>query len=195
MIRRALLVAAAAVALILAPSVAMAYNAPGFSSSVSDPTPAIGQPVTVTLRGGAANAGQVIKLVITPKASPRKPDNKSNHSAMTLLNRANAKGVVKFTFKLSAAGAYKVELFNKAGALLSDQTLTVHRGGAHGNGDGDRDGRDNGHGDKSAASAASRLSIAGLHGIGLAASGGALVLPGVGAMLVARRRRSAKAPD
>jgi hypothetical protein len=64
MIRRAILVAAAAVAVILVPSAAMAYNAPGFSSSVSDATPAVGQSVTVIINGGAASANQVITLRI-----------------------------------------------------------------------------------------------------------------------------------
>ena len=184
MIRRAFLATAAAVALILTPSVAMAYNAPGFSSSVSDSTPTIGHPVTVTIRGGVANARQMVKLVITPVAGPRGPHKKAN----VLYKRANANGVVKFTFKLNTLGTYKVEAFNKAGGLLSDQTLTVVRSGGHGNANG------NGRGDKRAASAASQISFAGLDGVGLAAGGGALLIPGAGAMLIAKRRRSAKVP-
>jgi hypothetical protein len=181
MIRRAVLATAAAVALILTPSVAMAYNAPGFSSSVSDSTPTIGHPVTVTIRGGVANARQIVKLVITtPIAGPRGPHKKAN----VLYKRANASGVVKFTFKLNTLGTYKVEAFNKAGGLLSDQTLTVVRSAGHGNG----------NGDKRAASAASQISFAGLDGAGLAAGGGALLIPGAGAMLIAKRRRSAKVP-
>jgi len=184
MIRRAVLATAAAVALILTPSVAMAYNAPGFSSSVSDSTPTIGHPVTVTIRGGVANARQIVKLVITPAAGPRGPHKKAN----VLYKRANASGVVKFTFKLNTLGTYKVEAFNKAGGLLSDQTLTVVRSAGHGNRNG------NGNGDKRAASAASQISFAGLDGAGLAAGGGALLIPGAGAMLIAKRRRSAKVP-
>ena len=184
MIRRAVLATAAAVALILTPSVAMAYNAPGFSSSVSDSTPTIGHPVTVTIRGGVANARQIVKLVITPAAGPRGPHKKAN----VLYKRANASGVVKFTFKLNTLGTYKVEAFNKAGGLLSDQTLTVVRSAGHGNGNG------NGNGDKRAASAASQISFAGLDGVGLAAGGGALLIPGAGAMFFAKRRRSAKVP-
>jgi len=187
MIRRAVLATAAAVALILTPSVAMAYNAPGFSSSVSDSTPTIGHPVTVTIRGGVANARQIVKLVITtPIAGPRGPHKKAN----VLYKRANASGVVKFTFKLNTLGTYKVEAFNKAGGLLSDQTLTVVRSAGHGNGNGNG----NGNGDKRAASAASQISFAGLDGAGLAAGGGALLIPGAGAMLIAKRRRSAKVP-
>ena len=183
MIRRAVLATAAAVALILTPSVAMAYNAPGYSSSVSDSTPTIGHPVTVTVSGGVANARQIIKLVVTPVAGPRKPHTR----ATVLYQRANAKGVARFTFKLKTLGDYKVEAFNKAGGLLSDQTLTVVRSGGHGHGNRD------GHGDKRA-SAVSQISFAGLNGVGLAAGGSALLLPGAGAMFIARRRRSAKVP-
>jgi hypothetical protein len=163
MIRRALLVAAAAVALILAPSVAMAYNAPGFGSSVSDSTPAIGSPTTVTIRGGAANAGQVIKLVITSSASTR-----------SMSKTADASGVAAFTFTLTAAGTYKVEAFNAAGALVSDQVLTVASLAA------------------SAVPSSKQLSSTGFDSMPLAVGGGVLVLVGAGAVVVARRRRSAQ---
>jgi hypothetical protein len=170
MIRRAILVAAAAVALILAPSYAMAYNAPGFSSSVSDSTPAIGAPVTVTVQGGAANAGQVIKLVIT---------NTSTGSASTrsISQTANASGVVFFTFTLTAAGRYTVEAKNAAGALVSDQVLTVASQAA-----------------SASPSPSPQLSHTGFDGMPLALGGGLLVLVGAGAVVVAKRRRSAQLP-
>ena len=163
MIRRIVLVAAAAVAIILTPSVAMAYEAPGFTSSVSDSTPAIGQSVTVTINGGMANAGKMIKLVIT-----------KGDFTMSLNARADANGVAKFTFKLDAAGTYKVSAFNEAGALLSDtQILTVSATG-----------------DITAPPTGDKLSDTGFNGIGLALGGGAFVLAGTGAVVVARRRRS-----
>ena len=170
MIRRILLVAAAAVAVVLVPSVAMAanYNAPGYSSSVSDSTPTVGHPITVTVNGGLANAGKMITLVIT-----------SDNSTMSLTRRANANGVVKFTFKLSAAGTYQVEAKNAAGALVSSQTLSVSSQNA------------------SAFPAAPDKNKGGMHpntgfdGLPLALGGGVLVLAGTGAVVVAKRRRSA----
>jgi len=114
MIRRAILVAAAAVAVILVPSAAMAYDAPGFSSSVSDATPAVGQSVTVVINGGAANANQVITLTI------------AGASTKTLTATANASGAATFTFTLSAAGAYTLTASNASGAVISTQTVTVH---------------------------------------------------------------------
>jgi LPXTG-motif cell wall-anchored protein len=166
MIRRAILVAAAAVALILTPSVAMAYDAPGFSSLVSDSTPSIGAPVTMTIQGGAANAGQVIKLVIT-----------SADSTKSMSKTANASGAAAFTFTLSAAGTYKVEAFNAAGALVSDQVLMVAASPA-----------------ASGGPAGDQLASTGFDGMSLAVGGGVLVLAGAGAVVVARRRRSAQVP-
>jgi hypothetical protein len=162
MIRRAILVAAAAVAVILVPSAAMAYNAPGFSSSVSDATPAVGQSVTVIINGGAANANKVITLTIT------------GANAKTLTTTANASGVATFTFTLSAAGVDTLTATNAAGAVISTQTVTVHAVSA------------------AAAPATGGLAFTGFEGTGLAVGGGLLVLTGAGVVLVARRRKSAQ---
>jgi hypothetical protein len=185
MMRRAFLVAAFAVALILTPSVAMAYNAPGFSSSVSDSTPSIGQPVTVTVNG--AGAGEMIKLVIT-----------SANSTKSMSQKANASGVAAFTFTLSAAGTYKVEAFNAAGALVSDQVLTVAsqaNSGVPPDTSGvpsDTSGVPSGT--SGVPSSGAKLGTTGFDGMPLAVGGGVLVLAGAGAVLVARRRRSAQVP-
>jgi hypothetical protein len=164
MIRRAILVAAAAVAVILVPSVAMAYNAPGFSSSVSDATPAVGQSVTVVINGGAANANQVITLTV------------AGASTKTLTATANASGAATFTFTLSAAGVYTLTATNASGAVISTQTVTVHAVSA------------------AAAPATGGLAFTGFEGTGLAVGGGLLVLTGAGVVLVARRRKSAQVP-
>ena len=98
---------------------------------------------------------------------------------MSLTKRANANGVVKFTFKLSAAGDYQLDAQNAAGALVSRQTLSVasqvaapfppkddnNKGGPHPG--------------------------TGFDGLPLALGGGVLVLAGTGAVVVAKRRRSA----
>lgn len=60
MIRRAVLVAAAAVALVFAPTTAMAatapnYTAPGYTVTVSDSTPRVNHPIKVNLTGGTAH--------------------------------------------------------------------------------------------------------------------------------------------
>ena len=162
MIRRAILVAAAAVAVILVPSAAMAYNAPSFPATVSDTTPAVGQSVTVIIYGGVANANQVITLTIT------------GPSTKTLTATSNAAGVARFTFTLSVAGVYTLTATNASGAVISTQNITVHAA--------------------SAASVAPKLSFTGFEGTGLAVGGGLLVLTGAGAVLVARRRKTAQVP-
>src|SRR5450759_2992563 len=53
MIRRSIMITAAAVALILVPSAAMAYQAPGITFTVSDATPTAGAPFTATVSGAA----------------------------------------------------------------------------------------------------------------------------------------------
>ena len=167
MIRRIVLVAAAAVALVLTPSIAMAYDAPGFSSSVSDSTPAIGASTTLTVRGGMANANKMITLVIAPKAG-------TQGRTQSFTQRANAAGDVTFTFTLNTAGSYTAQAKNAAGALVSDQELTV--GGTTGT---------------TGAPTGDKLSDTGFNGTNLALGGGLLVLVGASAVVVARRRRSA----
>lgn len=111
MIRRSILVTAAAVALILAPSAAMAYDAPGYGSSVSDSTPVAGQSITVTVTG---LPNEMIKLVVT-----------SASGVQTYSKRTNSDGKVTFTFTAGAAGIITVQAFNAAGKMVSDQTITV----------------------------------------------------------------------
>jgi hypothetical protein len=166
MIRRAILVAAAAVAVILVPSAAMAadYEAAGFTSTVSDTTPAVGQSVTVIIHGGVANANKVFTLKIAGVSSTQ-----------TLTATANAAGAASFTFTLSAAGVYTLTATNASGAVVSTQTITVHAVGA-------------------ASVAPGKLSSTGFEGTGLAVGGGLLVLTGAGAVLVARRRKTAQVP-
>lgn len=114
MIRRVFLVVAAALALILAPTVAAtAYNAPGFSCTVSDPTPAVGASVTVVCSG--ADAGEVLTLTVgTTQASAT----------------ANASGVATFTFTATSAGGFTIVVKGANGAVISTQTITVAAAGA-----------------------------------------------------------------
>jgi PKD repeat protein len=95
-------------------------------------------------------------------------------STQTLTATSNAAGVASFTFTLSAAGVYTLTATNASGAVVSTQTITVHAVGA--------------------ASVAPKLSSTGFEGTGLAVGGGLLVLTGAGAVLVARRRKTAQVP-
>ncbi len=164
MIRRALMLVAAAALLVLTPSVAMAdpgYHAPGFTSTVTDSTPATGQCITMTVNGGAASAGQVFTL------------NATGPSTTSLTATATAAGVASFQFCPTAVGDYTLTVTNADGATVATQTVTVHAATAAGD-------------DTSTGS----LSQTGSNVLAIGLGGVLLVLLGAGAVVVARRRRA-----
>ena len=186
MLRRVALAVAFAVALILAPTSAMAaYNAPGFAATVSDPSPATGQPVTVVLSGAKAN-GEVTLTVSPDSASVGSGGIRIDGTATTSLTKtANASGVASFTVTLAAAGSFTLTFTNAAGAVLSTQTLIAHAaGGASGVVPGGASG----------SGAGGQLSRTGFEGGGLAVGGGLLLVVGAGAMVLARRRKTVQLP-
>ncbi len=159
MIRRTFMLVAAAALLLLTPSVAMAYEAPGFTSTVSDATPATGQCITMTVTGGAANAGKVFTL------------NATGPSTTSLTSTASATGVASFQFCPTAVGDYTLTVTNSDGAVVATQTITVHAATAAGD-------------DTSTGS----LSQTGSNVLAIGLGGVLLVLLGAGAVVVARRR-------
>jgi hypothetical protein len=169
MIRRAVLLAAAAVALIFAPTSAMAatapnYTAPGYTVTVSDPTPRVGQPVKFNLTGGTAKGR--VTLTITQVGSDR------NHGIQ--FTKLNAKGAGNFSVKFNKAGTYTVTLKDAKGKVISTQVIKVSKEAA-------------GRG------AAEGTAASGLN-MGLAVGGGLLVLllAGAGGVLFTRHRKSAQ---
>ena len=161
MIRRALLLVAAAALLVLTPSVAIAapsYNAPGYNATVSDSTPAAGQCIAVTTTG-LANANKLFTLEVT------------GPSTTSLTATANASGVATFSVCLTKVGDYTLTVKNAEGAVVSTQTITVHAATA---------------GDDT--STGGTLSQTGSNILPIALGGMLLVLLGAGAVVVARRR-------
>ena len=131
MIRRAVLVVAAAVALILAPAVAMAYGPAGFSVPVTDPTPAAVVPVMdptpvavvpFMVHATGANVNEAVTLTMTP--DPASIGTKS------LTQIADSQGVVDFVVTLTEDGTYVLVATSASGAVLSTQTVTVADHGA-----------------------------------------------------------------
>jgi len=114
MIRRPVLVAAAAVALALVPSAAMAYDAPGYGTTVSDATPAVGSAFSLTVTG--VDPGAVVTLKVAGKS----------YTAT-----ANANGAATFTVTLTAVGTYTARAYVN-GALVSDEVVTVVSGASAG---------------------------------------------------------------
>ena len=107
MIRRSALVAAAAVALVLAPSAAMAYDAPGYNTTVSDSTPSAG--ATFTLRVTGVDPGAVVTLRVAGRS---------------FTATANADGGAVFRVSIRTLGTYTAQFF-VGGALVSDEVVRV----------------------------------------------------------------------
>jgi len=209
MIRRAVLVVAAAVALILAPAAAMAYAPAGFSVPVTDPTPVASVPVTdptpavavpFTVHATGANANEAVTLTMTP--DPASIGTKS------LTQIANAQGVVDFVVTLTEDGTYVLVSTSASGAVLSTQTVTVSDHGAvlvagasatagtgasvtAGTGASVTAGTGASvtAGTGAGTAVGGQLSYTGFQGMGLAVGGGVLLLVGTGLVLVSQRPR------
>ena len=178
MIRRAFLVAAAATALVLAPSVAMAYNAPGYTCFVTDSTPASGHPIKVHCSHGHSKTETL--TITSAKASTRSGGmDIAGTKAMTSTNVA---GAVTFNVTLAEAGSYGFVLTTAEGALRSSMTVVVHNA----------DAAAPAAAGAAAPAATGGLSRSGFDGMPIAIGGGVLVLLGAGTVLVARRRKSAQ---
>src|SRR5665648_1289977 len=101
MIRRNLLSAAATVALVAMPMAAMAYDAPGYNTTVSDPTPDIGQAFTVTSTG--ATAGETLTLTITSNPATISNDAITIAGTKALAKVANVSGTATLASALVPA--------------------------------------------------------------------------------------------
>lgn len=187
MIRRSFLVAAAAVALSLAPMTAMAYPAAKIACTVTDSTPASGVPFTASCSGVAPNSQ--VTLAITGHR-------KSMLGTKSQTNLSDASGRVSWVITLTEAGRYRLVATNAAGKVIGRQSVTVSGvivAGVSANAP-----AGTGAGVSAGAAAATgvgtQLSSTGFAGMPLAVGGGALVLVGAGAVLIGRRRKSGRVP-
>ena len=204
MIRRAVLVAAAAIALILAPTAAMAQAPAGFSVPQANPT-ADGVPFKVIASGAKAN--EAVTLTMTPDPA--------SIGTRSLTQIANARGVASFVVTLTADGTYLLVSKSASGVVLTSQTVTVSDHGAvivagtsaaagkavtaaAGKAATASAGKAATAATGKAATAATgtaargQLAFTGFGGMGLLVGGGVLVLAGTGLVLVIRRRTSAQ---
>jgi hypothetical protein len=205
MIRRAVLVAAAAVALILAPTAAMAQAPAGFSPPQVDSTPAVGVPFKVIASGAKAN--QAVTLTMTPDPA--------SIGTTSLTQIASARGVASFVVRLTADGTYLLVSKSASGVVLSSQTVTVSDHGAvivagtsaaAGTAASVTAGKAASASAGKAATASTgkaatattgtaargQLAFTGFGGMSLLVGGGVLVLAGTGLVLVIRRRTPAQ---
>lgn len=196
MIRRAILVTAAAVALIVAPTAAMARASAGFSFPVTDSTPAAGVPFMVNASGAKANEAVTLTITRDPASSGNPPK--------SFTKTANASGVVEFAVTLTEDGTYVLVSTSASGAVLDMQSVTVSDHGAVIVADASAAAADTGQavdaragtaaGARAGTPAGGQLSYTGFRGMGLAVGGGVLVLAGTGLVFVARRRKPAQVP-
>ena len=117
MLRRAVLVAAAAVALIFAPSTAMAapapnYTAPGYPVTVSDSSPSVNHPIKVNVAGGTAH--DRLTLTITPALA-------GNQGTDT--NELNAKGSANYSVHFNEAGTSTLTITHSKVHVVSTPPL------------------------------------------------------------------------
>jgi len=212
MIRRTVLVAAAAVALILAPTAAMAQAPAGFSISQANPS-AAGVPFKVIASGAKAN--EAVTLTMTPDPA--------SIGTRSLTQIANARGVASFVVTLTHDGTYLLVSKSASGVVLTSQTVTVSDHGAvivagtsaaAGTAASVTAGKASSASAGKAASAPAgkaasapagkaataatgtaargQLAFTGFGGMGLLVGGGVLVLAGTGLVLVIRRRAPAQ---
>src|SRR5450759_2306762 len=175
MIRRAFLVAAAATALIFAPSVAMAdYSAPGYGCFWTPPAFVTGHQLRYHCSQGHTKAkpeSETLTITSTPASIKSKGIKIAGTKSMTATSVA---GAVSFDVTFAEPGTYALALTNAADVLLNSQTLVIHSEAA------------------AAPAATGGLSSTGFDGMPIALGGGVLVLLGAGTVLVARRRKSAQ---
>jgi hypothetical protein len=205
MIRRAVLVAAAAVALILAPSVALASAPAGASLPQADSTPAARVPFNIVASGAKAN--EAVTLTMTPDPA--------SIGTRSLTKTANARGEVVFAVTLTQDGTYVLTSRSASGVVLSSETVTVSDHGAvivagtsaaagtaasvtAGKASSAPAGKAASAPAGKAATAATgtaargQLAFTGFGGMGLLVGGCVLVLAGTGLVLVIRRRTPAQ---
>lgn len=169
--RRALVTAAAAAALVLAPSAAFGYGAENYQNkgTVSDSTPAAGETFTVTVKGPAST--NVTLTVTTPDSVPADAVTIAGTKSFTKLTDASGNAV--FSVTLAQPGTFSLVVTDAAsGAVLSTQAVTV--AGA-------------------AAGTPAALSSTGSNALPIAAGAGALLAVGAGAIVIARRRSEVRA--
>jgi|GEM_PF-809382 len=145
------------------------YPASRYSFTVTDSTPGAGVPFTANMTGGPANTA--IVLTVTSKVTSTSKDGITIAGTKSITRIRNANSEAAFAVTLTEPGAYTLVVTNSEGVSRGAQTVTV-----------------------AAAPAATvgSLSRTGFDPLGLLVGGGLLLLAGTGAVLAARRRKSAQ---
>ena len=172
MIVRTALVTAAAAALDLVPTSAMAYDAPGYGSTISDPGPRVGRALAFSINGNPKIGGKSVLLTVTSRPATLPNQVIEIAGTATTSKVADANGDVSFSVTMTQPGTYDL-VATVDGAAVSTQALAVTPA-------------------SSTTASGGALAATGFDGAGLVTGAGALVLAGAGAVVVAKRRQSAQ---
>lgn len=186
--KRALATVATAAALLLLPAAAQAYPAPTTVATVSNPSPAVGEPVTVTV-GGLETASSATMTVTS--SDPSIPNTAIAIAGTASYTKEVPGDSVSFTVTHSVDGVYTHQITTDAGHVIPAQVLTVGTGGS---GAGSEGTAGAGSGSTDASGATDGLAATGIGTAGeLALLAGGLVVLGVGGTLLVRRGTRARA--
>ncbi|MBI9114607.1 hypothetical protein [Sanguibacter suaedae] len=196
MTRRITAIAAVAAALALAPAAAAsAYEAEEYVSSVSASTAGTGDAVAYVVNGPVFNTSITVNVVSVPETIPSSAISIAGAASLTKATDAN--GAASFSITLAEEGVYSFTAVDSQGDLIDSQTITVGAlaevpgaaapgtpgtaapgtaapgaAGAPGTATGNR-----------------ALAVTGSSAAPLAMGAGVLAAAGVGAVLLANRRR------
>lgn len=188
--KRILAVGATLLALVALPAAAQAYPAPPVAAAVSDPSPAVGETISVTADGLVGAETATLTVVSTPASIPSSAIAIAGTAALTkdVVNES-----VTFAFSASQDGIYTATITTDNGLTVPAQVITVGNPQVGGTGSGSGSGSGSGAGAGSSASNNGGLANTGASVGGLAALAGGLLVVGAGGTYLVKRGSRARA--
>ena len=171
--KRAFALGAAVFAIALVPAAAQAYPAPSVPITVSDATPAVNDPVTVTITG-LESAQSATSTVTSPTSIP---DSAIEIAGVAALTKNVPGDSITFTHRFSTNGTYTIKVTTDNGLEIPSQVITV--------------GTSAGSGSGNSADGEGKLPDTGSNGmVGMAALGGGIFLAGATGLYLVRRNNA-----
>ena len=183
--KRILAVGATLLALVALPAAAQAYPAPPVAAAVSDPSPTVGETISITADGRVGAETATLTVVSTPASIPSSAIAIAGTAALTkdVVNES-----VTFAFSASQDGIYTATITTDNGLTVPAQVITVGNPQVGGTGSGSGSA-----GSGSSASNNGGLANTGASVGGLAALAGGLLVVGAGGTYLVKRGSRARA--